>query len=137
MTCRSWCSPAYTALLDLFAVAFLRTDDEHREHIKRLAWFTTEFGLLRVAGRLKVFGAELPSSAGEMRHVMDGRTPILPFSVQHVLARTKAIYTFNEMLFAFDSLAGPDELSFRPTSNPFHRWLAPIPRHGRGPIVLG
>ena len=96
--------PAYTVLLDLFAPAFLRTDDEHREHIKRLAWFTTEFGMIREAGRPKVFGAGLLSSVGEIRHVMDGRTPILPFSVQHVLTRTKAIYTFNEILFAFDSL---------------------------------
>ena len=97
--------PEYTALLDLFAPAFLRTDDDHREQIKRLAWFTTEFGLIRRAGRLKVFGAGLLSSAGEIRHVMDGRTPILPFSVQHILTRTKAIYTFNEALFVFDSLA--------------------------------
>jgi phenylalanine-4-hydroxylase len=97
--------PEYTGLLDLFAPAFLRTDDDHREHIKRLAWFTTEFGLIRQAGRLKVFGSGLLSSVGEIRHVMDGRTPILPFSVELILARTKAIYTFNETLFAFDSLA--------------------------------
>ena len=97
--------PRYAALLDLFAQPFLRTDDQHRQHIKRLAWFTTEFGLLREAGRLKVFGAGLLSSVGEMRHVMDGRTPILPFSINNVLTRTKAIYTFNETLFAFDSLA--------------------------------
>jgi len=97
--------PEYTGLLDLFAPAFLRTDDDHREQIKRLAWFTTEFGLIRQAGRLKVFGSGLLSSVGEIRHVMDGRTPILPFSVELILTRTKAIYTFNETLFAFDSLA--------------------------------
>ena len=98
--------PEYTALQDLFAPAFLRTDARHRELIKRLAWFTTEFGLIREGGRLKIFGAGLLSSVGEMQHVMQGRTPVLPFSVENVIARTKAIYTYNETLFAFDSLEG-------------------------------
>lgn len=96
--------PEYTALQDLFAPAFLRTDAEHREHIKRLAWFSTEFGLIREAGRLKVFGAGLLSSVGEIQHVMEGHTPILPFSVENVITQTKAIYTYNENLFAFDSI---------------------------------
>jgi phenylalanine-4-hydroxylase len=103
--------PEYTALQELFGPAFLRTDPEHREQIKRLAWFTTEFGLLREGNGLKVFGAGLLSSVGEIRHVMEGRTPILPFSVENVITRTKAIYTFNETLFAIDSLpALKDEL---------------------------
>jgi phenylalanine-4-hydroxylase len=101
----------YVRLLELFAQAYLRTDHEHREQIKRLAWFTTEFGLVREGGGLKVFGAGLLSSVGEIRHVMAGQTPVLPFSVERAIERTKAIYTYNEQLLAFDSLAAlTDEL---------------------------
>jgi phenylalanine-4-hydroxylase len=103
--------PAYTALQEIFGPAFLRTDAEHREQIKRIAWFTTEFGMMREGDGLKVFGAGLLSSVGEIRHVMEGRTPILPFSIENVITRTKAIYTYNETLFAIDSLAAlKDEL---------------------------
>lgn len=104
--------PEYTALQDLFAPAFLRADDVQRENIKRLAWFSTEFGLIRENGGLKVFGAGLISSFGEIGHVMAGKTPTKPFTVENVIGYEKAIYSFNEVLFVIDSLeALKDELS--------------------------
>ncbi|HET7010364.1 MAG TPA: hypothetical protein VFI11_06280, partial [Anaerolineales bacterium] len=48
--------PRYTALQDMFAPAFHRAGPEERENIKRLAWFSTEFGLIREVGMIKVFG---------------------------------------------------------------------------------
>lgn len=103
--------PRYTSLQDLFAPAYLRAGPEKRAEIKRVAWFSTEFGLIRQDGGLKIFGAGLMSSEGEIQHVMAGHTPVLPFSVANVITRTKAIYTYNEVLFAFDSLeALRDEL---------------------------
>lgn len=98
--------PEYTALQELFAPAFRRASDAQREHIKRLAWFSTEFGLMWENGEMKAFGAGLISSIGEISHVMNGQVPILPFSVENVIGHAKAIYSFNEVLFAFDSLEG-------------------------------
>ena len=99
--------PRYAELQELFAPAFLRASDEQRENIKRLAWFSTEFGVIREEGRLKMFGAGLISSAAEMDHVLAGRTPLMPFTVENVTRRDKAIFSFNKTLFVFDSL---DEL---------------------------
>ncbi|MCW5874699.1 MAG: hypothetical protein KIS88_08665 [Anaerolineales bacterium] len=96
--------PKYTALQDLFAPAFLRADDAQRENIKRLAWFSTEFGLIQEEGEVKIFGAGLLSSFGEIQHVMAGKTPMRPFSVENVIGYEKAIYTFNEVLFVIESL---------------------------------
>jgi phenylalanine-4-hydroxylase len=96
--------PEYTALQDLFAPAFLRATPQQREDIKRLAWFSTEFGLIRENGELKIFGAGLISSFGEIQHVMAGKTPVRPFSVANVIAYEKAIYTFNEVLFVIESI---------------------------------
>ncbi|MBX3047355.1 MAG: hypothetical protein KF698_10195 [Anaerolineales bacterium] len=96
--------PEYTGLQDLFAPAFLRATDAQRENIKRLAWFSTEFGLIREGGELKIFGAGLMSSFGEIRHVMAGKTPVRPFSVANVIGYEKAIYTFNEVLFVIESI---------------------------------
>jgi len=97
--------PEYTALQELFAPAFLRANDEQRENIKRLAWFSTEFGLIRQEGELKIFGAGLISSHGEINHIMAGNTPIRPFTIENVIGYEKAIYTFNEVLFEFESIA--------------------------------
>ena len=98
--------PRYTELQEMFAPAFQRagTREKQREAIKRLAWFSTEFGLIRENGDLRVFGAGLISSAGEIENVMAGNVPILPFKIENVLKRDKAIYSFNDELFVFDSL---------------------------------
>ncbi|NQV07874.1 hypothetical protein HQ535_15135 [bacterium] len=56
--------PHYAALQEMFAPTFLAaaTDDE-RESIKRLAWYSTEFGMIREDGGLEVFGTGLMSGA--------------------------------------------------------------------------
>jgi phenylalanine-4-hydroxylase len=96
--------PRYTALQDLFAPAFQRATPAQREDIKRLAWFSTEFGLIRESGEIKIFGAGLISSSGEMENVISGTVPVLPFTVENVLRQDKAIWSFNKVLFVFDSL---------------------------------
>jgi phenylalanine-4-hydroxylase len=96
---------AYAELQELFAPAFHRaTTDLQRENVKRLAWFSTEFGLIRQAGELKVFGTGLISSKGEMEHVLAGKTHLLPFKVETIVNYDKAIWSFNDQLFYFQSL---------------------------------
>ncbi len=94
----------YAELQEMFAPAFRRANADQREDIKRLAWFSTEFGLIREQGELKVFGAGLISSIGEIENVMAGRVPVLPFTIENVVGHEKAIYAYNEALFVFDSL---------------------------------
>ncbi len=97
--------PRYVEIQELFAPAFHASkSDEQRENIKRLAWFSTEFGLIREDGELKVFGTGLISSKAEMEHVLAGKTPLMPFKVETIVNFEKAIWSFNEQLFVFDSL---------------------------------
>ena len=97
--------PHYTNLQEIFAPAFLRANEEQRENIKRLAWFSTEFGIIREAGELKIFGAGLMSSFGEIQHALAGKVPTLPFSIENVISNEKAIYAYNEVLFVIESVA--------------------------------
>ncbi len=97
--------PKYVEIQELFAPVFQRSkSDEQRENIKRLAWFSTEFGLIRQNGELKVFGTGLISSKSEMEHVLAGKTPLMPFKVGTIINFDKAIWSFNDQLFVFDSL---------------------------------
>ncbi len=97
--------PKYVEIQELFAPAFHRSQtDEQRENIKRLAWFSTEFGLIRQNGELKIFGTGLISSKGEMEHVLAGNTPLLPFKADTIINFDKAIWSYNEQLFVFESL---------------------------------
>lgn len=96
--------PAYTEFEEMFAPAFLRADEEQRENIKRLAWYSAEFGLVRQDGELKVFGAGLLSSVGEIDRVMSGGTPVEPFTVESVIAVPKSVWEFNNVLFVADDI---------------------------------
>jgi phenylalanine-4-hydroxylase len=98
--------PEYVEIQEMFAPAFHRSQtDEQRENIKRLAWFSTEFGLIREDGELKVFGTGLISSKGEMEHVVAGKTPLMDFKVDTIVNFDKAIWSYNNQLFVFNSLA--------------------------------
>jgi len=96
--------PHYTDLQEMFAPAFLKATPEEQEDIKRLAWFSTEFGLIMEDGEMKVFGAGLLSSHGEIQNVMLGKVPLLPFTIENVLNRDKAIWNFNDQLFVIESI---------------------------------
>lgn len=97
--------PEYVEIQQMFAPAFHKSKtDEQRETVKRLAWFSTEFGLIRQDGELKVFGTGLISSKGEMEHVLAGNTPLLPFKAETIVNFEKAIWSYNDQLFVFDSL---------------------------------
>jgi phenylalanine-4-hydroxylase len=89
----------------MFAPAFLaaKTDDQ-RENIKRLAWFSTEFGLIRENGGIKLFGAGLISGAAELDNVMEGRVPTKPFTIENVILHDKAVWEHNQILFIIESV---------------------------------
>ena len=96
--------PHYTKLQEMFAPAFLAADDEQKENIKRLAWFSTEFGLIREHGELKIFGAGLISGNSEMKNVVNGNVPIEEFAIENVFLYDKAVWEQNKILFVFDSM---------------------------------
>jgi len=96
--------PHYARLEELFAPAFLRADDPQREDIKRLAWYSTEFGVIREKGEIKAFGAGLISSIAELESVMTGKVPIRPFTVENVVEHEKSVWSHNDVIFAIESI---------------------------------
>jgi phenylalanine-4-hydroxylase len=99
--------PEYTRVIELFAPAYLRaTTDEQREDVKRLAWFSYEFGLIIEQGKIKSLGAGLISSRAELLRVSKGMVPVKLFTRKNVCQREKAVWSFNEELFVADSLEG-------------------------------
>jgi phenylalanine-4-hydroxylase len=95
----------YAELQEMFAPAYLRaTEEGQKESIKRLAWFSTEFGLIRENGGLKVFGTGLMSGGDEMERAATGITPTEPFSVENVIVHNKAVDELNQVLFVIDDV---------------------------------
>jgi phenylalanine-4-hydroxylase len=64
----TFADPTFVALNRAFGEAALRASDDRDliERIGRLYWYTLEFGVVREAGSLRVYGAGLLSSFGEL-----------------------------------------------------------------------
>jgi len=75
----------YANIEDKFAPAYMKATQEEREVIKRLAWYSTEFGLIVQNNRFKVFGAGIISGRKELtRTIMEfyrlGRDNVIDYT---------------------------------------------------------
>lgn len=63
----------FADFLQTYGRAALRcADPRHIERLGRLFWFTVEFGLIKEAGRVKIYGSGLVSSHGESKYALEG-----------------------------------------------------------------
>ena len=60
----------YARIEDKFAPAYLKATQDEREVIKRLAWYSTEFGLVMEDNRIKIFGAGIISGRAELANTV-------------------------------------------------------------------
>lgn len=72
--------------------------------IGRLFWFTVEFGLIRAQSGIRVFGAGILSSSGEIVHSIDSPTPRrLPFDLEQIMRTDYHIDRYQDPYFVIDS----------------------------------
>lgn len=97
--------PDYAELQEMFAPAYLaaRTEEE-KDDIKRLAWYSTEFGMIRQDGELKVFGTGLMSGGDEFDNAAGGRVTYHDFTIDNVVGRDKVMYEQHKDLYVIESI---------------------------------
>ena len=73
--------------------------------LARVYWYTVEFGLIREAGRLRLFGAGIASSFTESRFCLDDPSPNrIGFDLERVMRTHYRIDDFQETYFALNEL---------------------------------
>jgi len=106
---------AFIRLNRAFGEATLRARDDARvEQIGRLYWFTLEFGVVMEGDRVKVFGAGLLSSFGELGR-FESEEPLLPWDIEAIAATPYDPTHYQEKLFVAPS--------FETMSRDVLRWL--------------
>ena len=97
--------PAYCRFLEgLGRIASVYRDDAARlELIGRFYWFTIEFGLIREADELKIYGAGIISSAGETLHCMGDDCERRDFDIDAILATPYRNDIIQDTYFVIDS----------------------------------
>src|SRR5207248_10799269 len=106
----TFADPTFVALNRAFGEAALRAHDDPEtiERIGRLYWYTLEFGVLRERGRLRVYGAGLLSSFGELGR-FERDEELHGWSVEAMANTPYDPTMYQEKLFvapSFDRMAG-------------------------------
>ena len=74
--------------------------------LARLYWYTIEFGLIKVNGQIKAYGAGLLSSGGELAYSVDDPRPQrLPFDLERMMSTDYLIDRYQDTYFVIDSFS--------------------------------
>jgi phenylalanine-4-hydroxylase len=96
--------PVFADFLQRFgSLAARARDDAETAAMARLFWFTVEFGLIREAGQVRIYGSGLISSHGDAENALGPRCVRRPFRLDEVIAQPFEIDRLQETLFVVDS----------------------------------
>jgi phenylalanine-4-hydroxylase len=99
-------NPDYAELLTLIGKAASTTRvPEQVLALKRFSWFSIEFGLIEEDGDIKVFGAGILSSTGEIPFSLSGQVKRSPFVTDEVITTDYDPSRMQDRLFIIPSFA--------------------------------
>lgn len=75
----------YVELIQLIGRIAASASPEELERLVRFYWYTVEFGLVQEKDEMRIFGAGILSSIGEMEHVLSGGAEIRPFDFEEMI----------------------------------------------------
>jgi phenylalanine-4-hydroxylase len=97
------------------------------ELLARLYWYTVEFGLIDTAHGLRVYGAGILSSPGELERALADPTPLrIGFDLRRVLRTVYEIDDFQKTYFVIDGFAQLFEQTAQDFT-PIYEQLLPLP----------
>lgn len=107
-------NPIFADYLQRFGQGGLKAVHEHAlENLARLYWYTVEFGLIQTAQGLRIYGAGILSSGGEMEYCLrqDTGAHHLPLNIERIMRTLYKIDSFQESYFVIESFQQLFDLS--------------------------
>lgn len=95
----------YTDLIQLIGVGVRNANMEQLQAWQRIYWFTIEFGLIEENNELKIFGAGILSSYGEMEYCLSDNVLRKPFVLEEVIQQEYNANIMQDLLYVIPSLA--------------------------------
>jgi phenylalanine-4-hydroxylase len=131
-------NPSIADYIQAYGVGGLRAKDLGvLDKLARAYWYTVEFGLVRQADGLRIYGAGIASSYTESVFALDDPSPNrIAFELERVLRTNYRIDDFQESYFVIDSLAQLLELASI-DFGPLYERIAGQPDHQPGDVLPG
>jgi len=106
-------------------------------NLTRLYWYTVEFGLIRTAQGLRIYGAGIVSSKGESIHCLESPAPNrIGFDLERIMRTRYRIDTYQKSYFVIDSFQQLFDAT-RPDFTPIYQRLAALPSIPAGDVLAG
>ncbi len=107
------------------------------QNLTRLYWYTVEFGLIRSAEGLRIYGAGIVSSKGESIHCLESEAPNrIGFDLKRIMRTRYRIDTYQKTYFVIDDFQQLFDAT-RPDFTAIYAELAPLPAIPAGDIIEG
>jgi len=130
--------PRFADSMQAFGAGGLKADGQHAlQYLARLYWYTVEFGLLRTPQGLRIYGAGILSSGGEIEHsLFSPQARRLRFDLLRLLRSRYRIDSFQATYFIIDDF----EQLFNATApdfTPLYAQAAALPDIAPGVVLPG
>jgi phenylalanine-4-hydroxylase len=130
--------PVFADYMQAYGKGGLKADGLHAlEYLARLYWYTVEFGLVRTGEGLRIYGAGVLSSPGEVEYAVESREPRrIGFDLRRVMRTRYKIDTYQQTYFVIEDFAQ----LFRETEpdfTPLYAEIAGQPQLDANALVAG
>ncbi len=104
----------FASFYQMFGEAALNAQGENRKKLETFHWFTVEFGLIRKPEGMRIYGAGIISSLGEIQHALSNEVEVIDFDPERIVNQAYDVWHLQPVLFAIDS--------FEQLENGFKDW---------------
>lgn len=99
----------FASFYQMFGEAALNAKGETRKQLETLHWFTVEFGLIKEEGELRIYGAGIISSLGEVQHALSDKVEVRVFNPEKIVMQEYDVWHVQPVLFAINSFSELEE----------------------------
>ncbi len=93
----------FASFYQKFGEAALHAKDPDRKDLETFHWFTVEFGLIRKPEGMRIYGAGIISSLGEIQHALSTEVEVRNFEPGKMVKQQYDVWHLQPVLFAIDS----------------------------------
>lgn len=108
----------FASFYQMFGEAALKAEGMNRKYLETFHWFTVEFGLIRKPEGMRIYGAGIVSSLGEVQNALSDKVEVKDFDPEKIVIQEYDVWHLQPILFAIDS--------FEQLENGFKVWAKKV-----------
>ncbi|MGE5812670.1 MAG: phenylalanine 4-monooxygenase [Ignavibacteria bacterium] len=93
----------FASFYQKFGEVAMKAKGIQRKYLETFHWFTVEFGLIRQQDGMRIYGAGIISSLGEVQHALSDKVEVKDFNPDGIVKQDYDVWHLQPVLFAIES----------------------------------